>query len=140
MLLKGRLRTFARQPRADESARVAGEPDRPHQPRPERQPADELPEWLGNLTALTSLDLSGNRLTELPEWLGNLTALTSLDLSGNGLTSLPEWLGNLTALTRLDLSGNQLTELPEWLGNLTALTSLDLIVNRWPPCRSGWGT
>ena len=42
---------------------MAGEPDRPHQPRPERQPLADLPEWLGNLTALTSLDLGGNRLT-----------------------------------------------------------------------------
>ena len=85
-----------------------------------------LPESVGNLTALTELDLSGTRLTSLPDWLGNLTALTELDLSGTQLTSLPESLGNLTALTSLDLSGTQLTSLPESLGNLTALTSLDL--------------
>ena len=86
----------------------------------------ELPEWLGDLTALTTLDLRGNQLTELPEWLGDLTALTTLDLGGNQLTELPEWLGDLTALTTLDLGGNQLTELPEWLGSLTALTKLSL--------------
>ena len=48
----------------------------------------------------------------MPESLGNLTALTELDLSGNQLTAVPESLGNLTALTELDLSGNQLTALP----------------------------
>ena len=40
--------------------------------------------------------------------MGNLVALTTLDLSGNQLTALPDWMGNLTALTRLDLCGNQL--------------------------------
>jgi internalin A len=89
-----------------------------------------VPEWLGNLTALTSLDLSRNRLGSVPEWLGNLTALTSLDLGGNRLASVPESLGNLTALTELGLSGNELGSVPEWLGNLTALTSLDLGGNR----------
>ena len=68
------------------------------------------------------VSLASRRLTSVPDWLGSLTALTSLDVSGNQLTSLPDWLGNLTALTSLDVSGNQLTSLPDWLGNLTALT------------------
>ena len=89
-----------------------------------------LPDWLGNLTALTELDLSGTRLTSLPESVGNLTALTSLNLSGTRLTSLPESVGNLTALTSLNLSYTQLTSLPDWLGNLTALTSLNLSYTR----------
>jgi internalin A len=85
-----------------------------------------VPEWLGKLTDITTLDLSENYLTSVPEWLGNLTALTTLDLSENQLTSVPESLGNLTALTILDLSVNQLASVPKSLGNLTALTSLDL--------------
>ena len=48
------------------------------------------------------------QLASVPEWLGNLTALTELDLSGNQLALVPEWLGNLTGLTALDLSFNQL--------------------------------
>jgi hypothetical protein len=42
-----------------------------------------LPDWLGNLTTLTTLDLRVNQLTVLPESLGKLTALTTLDLDGN---------------------------------------------------------
>ncbi len=89
-----------------------------------------LPEQIGNLTALTSLDFCFNQLTTIPEQIGNLTALTSLDLSYNQLTTLPERIGNLTALTSLDLGYNQLTTLPERIGNLTALTSLNLEYNQ----------
>ena len=85
-----------------------------------------IPDFVGSLTALTTLDLSGNQLPELPDCLANLTALTSLDLSDNQLRELPDWLGGLTALTTLDLGVNQLRELPDWLGGLTALTTLDL--------------
>jgi Leucine-rich repeat (LRR) protein len=52
--------------------------------------------------------LASMHLVSVPEWLGNLTGLTTLDLSGNQLASVPEWLGNLTALTELNLWGNQL--------------------------------
>jgi internalin A len=85
-----------------------------------------VPDWLGNLTALTHLNLSGNELASLPDWLGNLTTLTDLNLSGNELASLPDSLGNLTALTELTLNDNQLASLPDSLGNLTALTDLNL--------------
>jgi internalin A len=88
-----------------------------------------LPEAVGNLAALTTLNMSHKGLTTLPEALGNLTALTTLDLSNNQLTTLPEALGNLTALTTLDLSNNQLTTLPEAASNLTALTTLNLSSN-----------
>jgi leucine-rich repeat protein SHOC2 len=49
-------------------------------------------------THATSLDLSGLGLREVPEPLGQLTALQWLDLSGNQLTALPASLGQLTAL------------------------------------------
>ncbi|MGV1004228.1 MAG: hypothetical protein ACOYEV_05565, partial [Candidatus Nanopelagicales bacterium] len=35
----------------------------------------------------------GNQLVRLPEWLGYLTNLTTLDLSGNQFSELPESLG-----------------------------------------------
>ncbi|MBL8828369.1 MAG: leucine-rich repeat domain-containing protein [Planctomycetaceae bacterium] len=86
----------------------------------------ELPESLGQLTQLQSLNLSRNRLTMLPESLGELTQLESLELCRNQLTVLPESLGQLTQLRSLNLSKNQLTVLPEALGQLTRLQSLNL--------------
>ena len=56
------------------------------------------------------LSLPGKNLTgSIPEGLGNLDYLTSLDLSCNALTgSIPENIGNLTRLTFLNLWNNQL--------------------------------
>ena len=90
----------------------------------------ELPESLGQLTALETLFLYRNQLTALPESLGQLTALQTLDLSGNQLSALPESLGQLRALQLLFLGGNQLSALPGSLGHLTALRALDLDGNR----------
>src|SRR5450759_161124 len=67
----------------------------------------ELPESLGQLTQLQTLNLSGNQLTVLPEWLAQLKLLQTLNLSGNQLTALPEWLAQLKLLQTLNLSGNQ---------------------------------
>ncbi|MEK6261045.1 MAG: COR domain-containing protein [Planctomycetota bacterium] len=90
----------------------------------------ELPESLGKLTRLQTLNLSNNRLTALPESLGKLTRLQTLNLSINRLTVLPEWLGQLTQLQTLNLSGNHMTALPEWLGKLTQLQTLDVSRNQ----------
>ena len=89
-----------------------------------------LPESVGQLTQLQRLDLGGNQLTALPESLGRLTQLRSLNLTANQLTALRESLGQLTQLQRLDLSRNQLTALPESLGQLTQLQTLDLSNNQ----------
>ena len=90
----------------------------------------ELPESLGQLTQLQTLNLSSNQLTTLPESLSQLTQLQSLNLSGNQLAALPESLGQLTQLQSLDLSSNQLTALPESLGQFTQLQSLNLSGNQ----------
>jgi hypothetical protein len=69
----------------------------------------ELPELLGELTQIKSLNLSNNELKKLPKWFNQLTQLTSLNLSSNQLTTLPPSLGQLTQLAVLNLSINQLT-------------------------------
>ena len=89
----------------------------------------ELPESLGHLTQLQSLDLSGNQLTALPEWLGQLTQLHGLDIADNRLTALPVWLSQLTHLQKLSIHSCQLTTLPKWLSGFAELQELNLYGN-----------
>lgn len=86
----------------------------------------ELPESLGQLTQLQSLNLSGNQLTVLPESLGHLTKLEKLNLSSNQLTTLPMWLGQLTQLQLLELGYNDLVRLPDFIGELQLLHTLGI--------------
>lgn len=90
----------------------------------------ELPESLGQLAQLQSLNLLGNELRDLPKSLSQLTQLQTLDLWGNYLTALPESLGKLTQLWWLNIARNQLTALPKWIGQLERLRSLDLSYNK----------
>ena len=93
----------------------------------------EIPAGLGNLTNLTELNLWSNRLSgEIPVELGSLTNLTKLDLSQNPISGeIPVELGNLTNLRSLRFKGNQLSgEIPPELSNLTSLEALFLSHNR----------
>ena len=97
-----------------------------------------VPESIGQLQALETLGLRGNRLTgeHLRSISGALTPLPA---------ALPDSIGQLQALTFLDLSHNKIagaypcstnraltlacTELPSTIGNLKALETLGLMGN-----------
>ncbi|KEH38571.1 cysteine-rich RLK (receptor-like kinase) protein [Medicago truncatula] len=75
----------------------------------------EVPDYLGNITTLKSLDLSFNKLTgPIPITLGGLKNINMLYLTGNLLTGpLPNWIAKLDYT---DLSYNNLSiENPEQL-------------------------
>ncbi|WP_342204885.1 hypothetical protein [Serratia ureilytica] len=59
-------------------------------------------------------------LTRLPENIGELTALRSLDLRANRLSDLPESLGELSRLRKLDLRWNDFTHTPNVIEILRA--------------------
>ncbi|PON80742.1 LRR domain containing protein [Parasponia andersonii] len=71
----------------------------------------EIPQEIGNVKGIYSLDLSNNNLTGgIPSSLGNLTGLESLDLSRNELSGeIPQELTKLTFLQYLNVSHNHLT-------------------------------
>ncbi|NXS05252.1 MFHA1 protein, partial [Oxylabes madagascariensis] len=89
-----------------------------------------FPAPLLELAALEELDCSGNRhLGALPEGIAALRRLKILWLSGTGLASLPEGLCQLSALESLMLDGNQLQALPAGFGRLQRLKMLNLSSN-----------
>ncbi|XP_010530982.1 PREDICTED: plant intracellular Ras-group-related LRR protein 4-like [Tarenaya hassleriana] len=88
-----------------------------------------LPNTIGGLSSLTKLDLHSNRISQLPDSIGNLLNLVHLNLSGNHLSSLPSVLSRLVRLEELDLSSNSLSVLPESIGSLVNLKKLDIETN-----------
>ena len=89
---------------------------------------------------ITTVDLSGNRLTWLPRELFQLPGLQILNVSSNQIASLPdiqqsynsqkdsyEWLCG--GLARLNLSRNSLSEVPRFLFKIPSLRYLDLSHN-----------
>ncbi|MDM8561450.1 hypothetical protein [Candidatus Parabeggiatoa sp. HSG14] len=97
------------------------------------QLSGSIPESIGKLRNLKSLDLWGNQLSgPIPESIGNLENLKNLDLAINKLSGpIPESIGNLENLKSLDLKNNQLSgPIPESIGNLGNLTELDLKSNQ----------
>ncbi|XP_029202678.2 leucine-rich repeat-containing protein 47-like [Acropora millepora] len=95
-----------------------------------RNSLQELPSSIGLLKELKNLDLSGNELEVLPSALGQLSSLQTLNLNCNKLTEIPD-LKEVTELSRLDLSHNQLTELPESLFELQHLAELQASNNNF---------
>ncbi|GER42833.1 leucine-rich repeat protein kinase family protein [Striga asiatica] len=87
---------------------------------------------IGELKALTTLDLRGNGITgEIPKEIGNLTSLSMLNLENNQLIGeIPFSIGNLGKLTFLVLSQNNLSgSIPESLASLPSLTDLQIASN-----------
>ncbi len=75
-----------------------------------------LPRNIGErLQSLLTLNCDNNQLVELPESIGDLTALEQLCVRNNQLNALPDSIGNLTSLQLLSLENNQLTVLPATL-------------------------
>ncbi|XP_011014476.1 PREDICTED: plant intracellular Ras-group-related LRR protein 4-like [Populus euphratica] len=91
---------------------------------------DWLPDSIGKLSSLVTLDLSDNRIVALPDTIGGLSSLTKLDLHANRIGELPVSIGDLLSLVVLDVRGNQLSSLPATFGRLVRLQELDLSSNR----------
>jgi Leucine-rich repeat (LRR) protein len=93
----------------------------------------DLKSFLGTLTKLTSLTITGNTLTGgIPSNFGVLTQLERIDLSSNGLQgSLPQNLKPLSYLQTLVLSDNNLTGPlpPDAFHSASKLKDMDLARN-----------
>jgi len=85
----------------------------------------ELPDEIGEISGLRTLNLCYNNLTQLPSSLCNLGNLNKLLLTRNKLTKLPLGICNLTKLKILDLSYNPIVKLPHEIGLFSNLDFLD---------------
>ncbi|KAK2888708.1 hypothetical protein Q8A67_014083 [Cirrhinus molitorella] len=85
-----------------------------------------IPEHIGKLRALETLDVSWNKIRRLPPRLCYCTKLRHLDLSHNQLTSLPSEIGILQCLQFLSLAYNSLESLPDELFSCKRLKVLAL--------------
>ncbi|XP_055984338.1 leucine-rich repeat and calponin homology domain-containing protein 4 isoform X1 [Sorex fumeus] len=84
---------------------------------------------LGNLTALTYLNLSRNQLSSLPPYICQLP-LRVLIISNNKLALLPPDISALGSLRQLDVSSNELQALPAELCSLPVLRDLNVRRNQ----------
>ncbi|XP_039161042.1 disease resistance protein RPV1-like isoform X1 [Eucalyptus grandis] len=87
--------------------------------------AFKLPETIGNLKSLLTLDVSHSRIRMLPDSIGGLVKLRRLNLSKcSKIKQLPDSVGQLQSLVELDLSSTSLGHLPDSIGYLKQLTVL----------------
>ena len=91
-----------------------------------------LPSNLGNLTRLTTLNLSRNQLTVNDfSIINQIRCLKDLRLAENLLSGpIPESIGDLEDLEALDIRGNTVDEVPSSLGKLSKLKILNVANNR----------
>ncbi|XP_034716927.1 leucine-rich repeat-containing protein 20 [Etheostoma cragini] len=81
-------------------------------------------------TQLRELDLRGNVLTKLPDAVGEMEHLTSINLANNSFSIFPEKLTEIATLERINLEGNSITEIPvEKLSDMPALKWLNVKSN-----------
>ncbi|MBC3258500.1 hypothetical protein HU733_23660 [Pseudomonas paralactis] len=93
---------------------------------------DKLPGAVGDLSNLTTLNLSSNRIrldAQSALKLSGLTRLEHIDLSENPLGITPDFSA-MPNLKTLDLRGTKIDQWPTGLQNKTGLTKVDLLSNQ----------
>ena len=86
--------------------------------------------YLGDLFHLRYLGLYATHIAQLPEKIGNLKFLQTLDVRGNNMFSLPSTVVQLTNLMCLYI--DEFTRVPNGIGSLTnleVLSTLDITVS-----------
>jgi Leucine-rich repeat (LRR) protein len=85
----------------------------------------ELPEWLGDMDSLSSLNICNDSIENIPPEIGNLKKLRQLCIVGENITSLPGTIAELPLVT-MELCCPKLESLPASFSNLKKLAALDI--------------
>lgn len=89
-----------------------------------------IPDNIGNLTSLNSLDITYPALTELPCSIGRLSNLVDITVHQSSLTALPHTLKDLSNLRNFFLRGSQIMQLPEGFEQLVNMRLFSLVSTR----------
>ncbi|KAF8035672.1 hypothetical protein BT93_C1642 [Corymbia citriodora subsp. variegata] len=81
----------------------------------------KIPESIGKLRCLLTLDISSTSINELPNSVGGLPKLEFLSMASTKIKELPKSILSWALLLELDLSFAEIIELPESIGNLKML-------------------
>lgn len=98
-----------------------------------------IPKSIGNLTNLTSLNLSNGEILLLPDELYYITSLESFKIANNNISTLSKRIGELKNLRSIYLSNNPLIVIPLEICELNNLESLVLEhtkISTLPKCLS----
>jgi Leucine-rich repeat (LRR) protein len=88
-----------------------------------------LPDSIGSMSSLLYLYLDYTHVQTLPKSIGQLPRLQAFTMRHCALQTLPESIVQITSLYLLNLQGNALTSLPSQIGNLVNLRQLDVSHN-----------
>ncbi|OJJ22408.1 hypothetical protein BKI52_06925 [marine bacterium AO1-C] len=98
----------------------------------------EVPDWIGEFTALEDLTFRDVELYPLPDSFTQLSSLKKFYLERSYLTELPENMGALANLEELNVSSNELKSLPESLVQASQLKKLIINSNPVAEQQSVW--
>ena len=87
-----------------------------------------IPQSIGNLSELISLNLSDNNLRQIPRSIAGLDKLRILNLSHNNLKTLPD-ISSMKRLRDLNLSHNKFNEIPQSVEEVKNTLNLNIDSN-----------